>query len=399
MKTYRIFNLDCMEWLKEREADSVHAVCTDPPYGLVEFSSAELTKMRTGKGGIWRLPPNINGCKRDPLSERTVAGNLRRWKTGGMRMLSEGRPFPEVVMSSRTPKHEDDIAPHPCLKPQHFMRIVVRALLPLGEGVVLDPFMGAGATIAAAASVGYESIGIEIDREYFAMAEESIPRLARLYPEFHGETLMQPVTNGKATYDGPRQMALAFAEESARYGKRRHFASPANTPVSTHKTSAGGLAESGCPCSWGLVEELRTKNGKKTYEALWKPIRFGWCVGTETFEEDLLGKLKDAISDGDRESYTGAEMVRHGEVEAERLVGWGMKRVGIKEEDLQVLKMGAKEKALLAWRVHRGAMVSHRWIAERLKMGVAVNIGKHVRQISESKDLVIVRMRKALENG
>ena len=30
------------------------------------------------------------------------------------------------------------------------MRIVVRALLPLGEGAVLDPFMGSGSTIAAA---------------------------------------------------------------------------------------------------------------------------------------------------------------------------------------------------------------------------------------------------------
>ena len=217
-----------MQWLKERESDSVHAVCTDPPYGLVEFSPTELAKLRAGNGGIWRLPPNINGCKRDPLprftvltdadkvgieeffvkwgeamgrvlvpgghvlvagnsylqhyvqramwragfevrgaivrvyqgfrggdrpknaekefpdvcvtakgyyepwmifrkpiSERTVAGNLRRWKTGGMRMLTEGHPFPELVMSGRTPKREDDIAPHPCLKPQHFMRIVV----------------------------------------------------------------------------------------------------------------------------------------------------------------------------------------------------------------------------------------------------------------------------------
>ena len=85
--------------------------------------------------------------------------------------------------------------------------------------MVLDPFMGAGSTIAAATCVGYESIGIEIDREYFAMAEKAIPRLSRLYPEFHGETLAQPITNGRATYDIPQQMALALAEESARYGR------------------------------------------------------------------------------------------------------------------------------------------------------------------------------------
>lgn len=60
------------------------------------------------------------------------------------------------------------------------MRQIVRASLPLGRGVVLDPFMGAGATIAAALNVGYESIGVEKDTEYFQVAEAAIPLLARV---------------------------------------------------------------------------------------------------------------------------------------------------------------------------------------------------------------------------
>jgi DNA modification methylase len=63
------------------------------------------------------------------------------------------------------------------------MRQIVRAALPLGSGVVLDPFMGAGATIAAAIAVGYQSIGIEIDPEYYRMAETAIPQLAQLRVE------------------------------------------------------------------------------------------------------------------------------------------------------------------------------------------------------------------------
>jgi DNA modification methylase len=58
------------------------------------------------------------------------------------------------------------------------MRIIVRALLPLGEGTVLDPFMGSGATVAAAEAVGYNSIGVEADSEYFHLAEKAIPLLA-----------------------------------------------------------------------------------------------------------------------------------------------------------------------------------------------------------------------------
>ena len=58
------------------------------------------------------------------------------------------------------------------------MRTLVRGVLPLGQGVVLDPFCGAGSTLAAAESVGYESIGIEKDPHYFEIARKALPRLA-----------------------------------------------------------------------------------------------------------------------------------------------------------------------------------------------------------------------------
>src|SRR5260370_20834620 len=84
---------------------------------------------------------------------------------------------------------EEAISSHPCLKPQHFMRIIVRALLPLGEGTILDPFMGSGSTIAAAKAVGYAATGLELATEYFRLAENAITRLAALYPEFKGQAI------------------------------------------------------------------------------------------------------------------------------------------------------------------------------------------------------------------
>src|SRR5882724_3276458 len=110
---------------------------------------------------------------RKPIDAQTVAQNLRQWKTGALRRLSVDKPLPDAIPSGRTPRREEAISDHPCLKPQHFMRIIVRALLPLGEGSVLDPFMGSGSTIAAAKVVGYDSIGLELDGEYFASAQKS----------------------------------------------------------------------------------------------------------------------------------------------------------------------------------------------------------------------------------
>ena len=109
-----------------------------------------------------------------------VQDNLRTWKTGGFRRPSLDRPFGDVIKSTPTRKQERAVAPHPSLKPQAFMRAVVRAVLPLGEGTVCDPFAGAGSTLAAAEAVGYQSVGVEKDDHYFEMARSSIPKLAAL---------------------------------------------------------------------------------------------------------------------------------------------------------------------------------------------------------------------------
>jgi site-specific DNA-methyltransferase (adenine-specific) len=109
-----------------------------------------------------------------------VQDNLRKWGTGGFRRPSAERPFGDVIASSPTRKSERDLAPHPSLKPQAFLRQVTRAVLPLGKGVILDPFAGAGSTLAAAEAVGYQSVGVEKDRHYFEMAGTAIPKLSRL---------------------------------------------------------------------------------------------------------------------------------------------------------------------------------------------------------------------------
>ena len=118
---------------------------------------------------------------RNPLPKgATVAACLRAWKAGALRGLGPGKPFCDVIPSERTPKRERRIANHPCLKPQSFTRAVVRAALPLGEGVVVDPFMGGGGIVAAAVANGYAAEGVERRADYHAMAEAAVPRLAAL---------------------------------------------------------------------------------------------------------------------------------------------------------------------------------------------------------------------------
>lgn len=72
MADYKVYHQNCFEWLEKQPACSIHGVCTDPPFGIVEFLPGEIAKLREGRGGIWRLPPNIGGSQRAPLPRFTT---------------------------------------------------------------------------------------------------------------------------------------------------------------------------------------------------------------------------------------------------------------------------------------------------------------------------------------
>jgi len=276
-----IIHADCLEWLARVPENSIHAVVTDPPYGVKEYEVEQLEKRKTGNGGIWRIPPSFDGHKRAPLPRftaldakerdrlanffaewsrlmqhalrpgghvfvasnafianllygavttgglefrgqvirlvRTLRGGdrpknaeeefgdvsslpkgcyepwgifrkplpkkmrvsdcLREFGTGGLRRLPSGYAFEDVIPSERTPRRERAIANHPSLKPQSFLRHLVYVALPLGAGVLLDPFMGSGSTVAAAEAMGLTGIGIERYDDYFQLAQTAIPKL------------------------------------------------------------------------------------------------------------------------------------------------------------------------------------------------------------------------------
>jgi hypothetical protein len=87
--------------------------------------------------------------------------------------------------------------------------------------------MGSGSTIAAAEAVGYDSVGVELDEEYFKLAECSIPRLAALYPDFIGEELQMNGDYGFVEREDKQQLAMVLAEKKVTYkiksvSKKKH---------------------------------------------------------------------------------------------------------------------------------------------------------------------------------
>jgi DNA modification methylase len=62
---------------------------------------------------------------------------------------------------------------HPTVKPIALMRYLCRLVTP-PSGTVLDPFMGSGSTGMAAEAEGFDFVGIELDPDYFAIAQQRI---------------------------------------------------------------------------------------------------------------------------------------------------------------------------------------------------------------------------------
>jgi site-specific DNA-methyltransferase (adenine-specific) len=167
--------------------------------GGLEFRSQLIRVVRTFRGGdrpknaeeefngVCSLPRGGYepwGILRKPMFPKMkVSDCLREYETGGLRRLQEDLPFTDIIESGRTPKEEKEIAKHPSLKPQALLRELVYTVLPLGTGIVCDPFMGSGSTVAAAEALGVSCVGVDKNVEFFQMAQRVVPRLSLVVVE------------------------------------------------------------------------------------------------------------------------------------------------------------------------------------------------------------------------
>jgi site-specific DNA-methyltransferase (adenine-specific) len=76
---YQLHRVDAFEWLRGQAGDSIQAVVTDPPYGLLEYNEDQKQKLRAGRGGVWRIPPSYDGCQRRPLPRFTVLNERHKF--------------------------------------------------------------------------------------------------------------------------------------------------------------------------------------------------------------------------------------------------------------------------------------------------------------------------------
>lgn len=219
-----IYHGDCFDVLPDLVG--VGAVVTDPPYssgGTFRGDRARSTVEKYVQGGTLAYRPEFAGDNRDQRtfalwSERWMLATLRSsdvgavllsftdwrqlptvsdaaqlagwnwrglatWWKPGCRMqhgrfssssefvlyatngpLELGIGSPQNVFSCAVDSEKDHIAQ----KPAEVMRWAMQ-VIPAGS-LVLDPFMGSGATLRAAKDLGFKAVGIDVDERYCEIA-------------------------------------------------------------------------------------------------------------------------------------------------------------------------------------------------------------------------------------
>lgn len=223
---------DCLDAMKDMPDNSIDAIVADPPYNLVgkideihlfrqsevrgnkshtkesmdydinfnQFEWLDIAVKKLKKGGHfiifndWENMGDIakylkvkkikvkslnHWQKTNPLPSewrrRFVPGRehfLHAVKPGKYSFNTESIHHGDFVMGL-TPKREKSNGSHPNQKPLKLMEEIISIITNDGD-VILDPFMGSGTTGVACVNLNRNFIGIELDKEYFKLAENRI---------------------------------------------------------------------------------------------------------------------------------------------------------------------------------------------------------------------------------
>lgn len=226
MPKHWLKNGDCMEWLNNLKDNSIDLIITDPPYKVTSRGSAGtsggmLQKEINRKGNVFKFN-DIDCSKYAPEFYRVLKWGghcyvmtnhinlinmLNTFTENGFRFIKSliwdkgNKIMGQYYMSQfeyilffrkgkgvkinncgtsdilRIPnvkqKAEDGTNLHDTEKPVDLMKILIENSSNEGE-IVLDPFMGIGATGVACANTNRNFIGIELDENYFGIAKERI---------------------------------------------------------------------------------------------------------------------------------------------------------------------------------------------------------------------------------
>ena len=232
MSNYRLMQGDCLEMLNEIPDNSVDLLLTDPPYNISKDNNFSTMKSANRQGldfGEWDREFDLTSWIALAAKKVREGGNIvifNAWRNLGtidralesnncvskdiIRMI-KNNPMPRnrdrrfvvdyefaiwavkkkgkwtfnriddkyerpEIYTNLTPKSEKKFGKHPTQKSLSSMKWIIQRLSNEND-VVLDCFMGSGSTGVAALNLNRRFIGIELDKDYFDIAQKRIEEI------------------------------------------------------------------------------------------------------------------------------------------------------------------------------------------------------------------------------
>lgn len=127
------------------------------------------------------------------------------------------------------------------------------------------------------------------------------------------------------------------------------------------RDSSAGRAEFERRMEWRRMADLTPE---------FKPLERGWCVGSETFRQELLAQMSQAAG----KEHFGQEIRESSEEKAARIVREELRRLGWSDADLSRHRKGDPRKLSIASRLRQESTMTLQWIAQRLQMGTRAHL-------------------------
>ena len=197
-----VFNMDCMDYMRTLPDKAFQLAIVDPPYGLDRKSTQGAGKLKNrelNKADIarrWDTAPTeeyFNELRR--VSENQIIWGGNYFDLGPCRCFvcwDKCQPWPNFSQAEFAWTSFDKPAKmfrfdnrckkiHPTQKPVELYGFLLNTFAKQGDRI-LDTHLGSGSSRIAAHRLGFDFVGIEIDKEYFDASVERFERECKQQP-------------------------------------------------------------------------------------------------------------------------------------------------------------------------------------------------------------------------
>jgi len=200
-----LHNVDCLPFMKQCEDNQFDLAIVDPPYGIERFKKPSGTtrfkssKLMQEEGLTWDKKPSqeywielfrisknqivwgANNFEMPP-SEYFCIWNKKQtvdnFASAEYAWVSMGLKKPAKIFDYGIHKHNHTTKIHPTQKPVDLYRWLLQNYAEEGQ-TIFDSHLGSGSIAVACDDMGFDLVGLEIDKDYFDKANKRIDQHRR----------------------------------------------------------------------------------------------------------------------------------------------------------------------------------------------------------------------------